>query len=61
MKKQKEKVIEYQKEVLDNLLSGFYEQVTESKGDLSLFIIFKQLREDFEELQEKLKVLEKKQ
>ena len=41
--------VEYQKGILPNLLSGFYEQVMKEKKDLSLLIIFKELRKEFEQ------------
>jgi len=50
-KKQKEKEeIEYQKGIMPNLLSGFYEQEMLRKKDVSLYGVFKGLRTDFNKI-----------
>lgn len=44
------KEVKYQAGVLPNLLSGFYEQVEMEKQNLSLQVIFCELRKEFEKI-----------
>jgi len=51
MSEQKQKKeIEYQKGIMPNLLSGFYEQEMLRKKDVSLYGVFKGLRTDFNKI-----------
>jgi len=51
MSEQKQKKeIEYQKGIMPNLLSGFYEQEMKRRQDASLHAIFKELRIDFNKI-----------
>jgi hypothetical protein len=44
---------EYQEGILPNLLSGFYERCMLERRDVSLYVIFKELRREFKKLEGK--------